>query len=455
MANVWYIGDAQTREITLGGQIFTWNVWNGWSINESAFTSQQLQELDADPGFLLGQTGPRANPPWSADPITGRESVYLQKMRQIVDELPGFAESQVIDFLAGKDAVIGEPLEDDEFGVKFDDGDYFLRANETDGIISKVGGSTLVRLPEESGWTWAVAGTDRKIFFGIRTDGSSYGFGAASGGTSTSLEPVVLIGDSLTAGWNAGPVNLGRTIANIGVGGQTASQIAARQGGQPALLTVANNTIPASGAVAVTTNIDLLGITSDGTRSIQGSLMGIPGTLNYVRSSGAATYSFTRTTAGAEAACPPGTPFLPKENYANHFPIIGVGRNGFKTETPDSIIATIRRILRTSKHAEKALILGVPPSELDAAGEITKLNDLNTALKAEFGSFFVDVPGYLRSTATLSAVGITPTTGDTDNIAAGLTPKSFQGDGLHYNAAAYNAINQLILTIYKMKGWAS
>ncbi|UJQ86697.1 esterase [Gordonia phage Jalebi] len=85
MANVWYIGDAQERTLTFGGSTFFWNKWNGWSINESAFTSQQLQELDADPGFLLGQTGPRTLPPWTADPVTGRESVYLAEIKKILD----------------------------------------------------------------------------------------------------------------------------------------------------------------------------------------------------------------------------------------------------------------------------------------------------------------------------------------------------------------------------------
>ncbi|QFG10547.1 tail protein [Gordonia phage Gibbin] len=110
MANVWYIGDAQTREITLGGQIFTWNVWNGWSIPESAFTSGQLAELDADPGFLLGQTGPRALPPWTADPVTGRESVYLQTIKQIVDTLPAQLSGKISNLKLIEDGDVRVPL---------------------------------------------------------------------------------------------------------------------------------------------------------------------------------------------------------------------------------------------------------------------------------------------------------------------------------------------------------
>ncbi|WNO26228.1 esterase [Gordonia phage Fulcrum] len=85
MANVWYIGDAQVREVY--GQTF--NIWNGWSIPESAFTSGQLADLDADSGFLLGQTGPRINPPWSPDGVVGRDAAILQKMLDIYNEIPG------------------------------------------------------------------------------------------------------------------------------------------------------------------------------------------------------------------------------------------------------------------------------------------------------------------------------------------------------------------------------
>ncbi|UJQ86074.1 minor tail protein [Gordonia phage Zany] len=97
MANVWYIGDSQVREITLNGSTFSWSIWNGWSIPESAFTSGQLAELDADPGFLLGQTGPRTLPPWSPDSTVGRESVYLQQMKAIYDEVPSRLSKAALD----------------------------------------------------------------------------------------------------------------------------------------------------------------------------------------------------------------------------------------------------------------------------------------------------------------------------------------------------------------------
>ncbi|QXO13661.1 esterase [Gordonia phage DumpTruck] len=98
MADVWYIGDHQKRTITLGGKEFEWNIWNGWSIPESAFTSQQLLALDADPGFLLGQTGPRVTPPWTPDPVAGEGAVYLEEIRKIADNLSGYAGGEYLNF---------------------------------------------------------------------------------------------------------------------------------------------------------------------------------------------------------------------------------------------------------------------------------------------------------------------------------------------------------------------
>lgn len=69
MASVWYIGPQEQRVITAsdwsssgvtGANVF-WSKYNGWSVPEAQFTSQQLAILDNDPGFWLGQAdGPRA-----------------------------------------------------------------------------------------------------------------------------------------------------------------------------------------------------------------------------------------------------------------------------------------------------------------------------------------------------------------------------------------------------------
>ena len=83
MANVWYIGEAQKRIVF--GQEF--NVQNNWSIPENFFTSGQLTQLDADPGFLLGKDGPRDNPPWFPDNQNGMQ-LWNAHLQELLAELP-------------------------------------------------------------------------------------------------------------------------------------------------------------------------------------------------------------------------------------------------------------------------------------------------------------------------------------------------------------------------------
>ncbi|QFG08146.1 lipase [Gordonia phage GretelLyn] len=76
MANVWYIGEYDVREVF--GQRF--DKTNGWSIPESAFTGSQLTQLNVDSNFLLGQSsGPRVKP-FKADSINGPDA-YLKAMQ--------------------------------------------------------------------------------------------------------------------------------------------------------------------------------------------------------------------------------------------------------------------------------------------------------------------------------------------------------------------------------------
>lgn len=365
--------------------------------------------------------------------------------------------TEVSEALAAENLVKGEELGGDEFGVRFDDGAYFVRADETEGITSPVGGSRLTRLPEESGWSWVIMGNDRRALVGQRTDGSLYGMYEPPVPT---LAPVQFVGDSLSANWSAYLPGVktaldGRDVTTIGIGGQTSPQIAARQGGAPALLTVNGNTIPASGAVNVTAwSTNLLQITADGTRSIQGSLCGVAGTLTATRTTGPAyAYTFLRASAGAVVPCPPATPF--QTNTGRGFiPIVCVGRNNI-SDTAESIVTQVRAMIG---HAGlgKALVLSIPPKVTEINTPTTdraKVDAINTALRDAFGAFWVDSAAHLRSADVLSSVGLTPTATDLQNITDGVTPESFRSDDLHYNAKAYEALTILIDNHFSSKGW--
>lgn len=409
---------------------------------------------------------------WNTLPIalsgiyTTEEFVSAQVPQMIATQVPPLISAQVsplvTDALASEGiltAIEDFSLASDEVGWKVEgDADYRIVSSASDGITSPVGGSSFVKLPEETGWSWAIMGTNRRVFVGQRTDGTLYGM----------YEPpielpdkLVIVGDSLSAGWLQYLPGLiaslgGREVTTIGIGGQTSPQIAARQGGKPALLTVSGNTIPASGSVAVTAwSTNLLQITSDGTRSIVGQLCGIPGTLTATRTAGPTySYTFSRTAAGVATPCPASSPFQCGHGDIGKIPIICIGRNNI-SDTPESIVAQAKAIFDYSGTG-KGLVLSIPPKDVEIntpTSDRAKVDAINTALRDAFSPYWVDWAAYLRSSDTLASVGITATATDLQNISDGVTPLSFRSDELHLNAKAYEAATNLISQHIISKGW--
>lgn len=286
---------------------------------------------------------------------------------------------------------------------------------------------------------------------------------AASGGTD--VAKILQAGDSLTENWGSNNNNIeirdafGSTnVTNIGKGGQTSPQIAARQGGVPAMLTLSGGKLPASGGVTVTsdTNLFYMNATS-GSWTQDGLLLGVPGTLSVSKTSGVYTYTFTRTNPGLEVAAPNPAPFLTGQAWRSRALTIGVGRNNFKTSTPAQIVEHVRGIIEWStRNPSDHIVLSIPPSTVETPGtaDRTLLDAANAALAAAFPRQWVDWAGYLRSEVTLGQAGIAPTSQDLTDIANAVTPTSFRGagDNLHFNAAAYDVINTLILAAFAARG---
>jgi len=271
------------------------------------------------------------------------------------------------------------------------------------------------------------------------------------------------VGDSLTenqgTGTNSAAIKTAfgsATVTNIGKGGQTAAQVAARQGGAPALVTVAGGIIPGSGGVTVTVEVNLLQINStSGSWSIDGVLAGIPGTLSMVKTSGTYAYTFTRKAAGNAIPVGAGIPFATGHAYRDRIMVICVGRNGFSypepnRDSPEKIVDLIRQMIAWStRNPDDHLVFSIPPTTEETPGTANRilLDAANAAIRKAFQRNWVDAAAYLRSEVTLRSAGITPTAQDTTDIGNSVTPTSFRGAGdlLHYNAAAYVALGVLTL----------
>lgn len=279
---------------------------------------------------------------------------------------------------------------------------------------------------------------------------------------------VIAGGDSLTqgAGASSNPYPkqlsalLGVPVINVGVGGQNAQQIATRQGGYINLLTVANNTIPASGPVAVTA-FTQTPITNQGGNNMAGALFGIPGKLSatFDSSGNRTSLTFTRAVAGSTTIIDPATPFIP-DTGDNELGInvLWYGRNNFwtgrtdfdnaKAEVKSALAATIGNLKAVNK---KFIVMGVLTDNKEAEWAGTEkykaITSLNEELKALYPRNFIDIRRHLVRSYNPARPQ------DVIDFGHDVTPTSLLSDTLHLNEAGYAVVARVVYNFIIQNGW--
>ena len=340
----------------------------------------------------------------------------------------------------------------------------------------------------------AVAFSDadgNKTPFGITADGDLWHKGeevdlaalsVGAAGVASALNSTTIIGcfgDSLTHGNTAGvttpyPAALaslmpGREINNRGLSGMTSLQTATRMGAVPSLLTVADNTIPASGAVTVTTteNGNFSTKSDFGSVSVMGSLYGIPGTLNISYNSGdpnlPGTTTFTRALAGAETLIPEFVPFIPDTGeWENNVAVIWVGRNdvisyknGDTEYDADFALTNIQAMIDfLAPLKARFVVLTVTDSSAEYSGATSPhgegfdlLISINKEIARRWPRNYIDIRKILVNSYD---------SGEADDVTAfdrNQVPPSLQQDGLHLNDAGYAIVAQAVYDFITYKGW--
>lgn len=266
-------------------------------------------------------------------------------------------------------------------------------------------------------------------------------------------------GDSLTDervtgadGWVTKLAALtGKTHYNGGWYGQKAGEIAARQGGLPAVVTLPSSTIPASGPVTLTA-IRNSPVEVHASLGVYGTLAGVHG---FMREQTTDVTTFARDTPGTAVACPPGTRFIPDDGATlrDRHVTVWVGRNDVYFTDPRLVVSSIRaQIDYLSTSVKRVLVLEVIPSTT-SPNTHPQLSALNNAIKAAFPAEWVPISTWLRTDAAASAAGITFTTDDQTDIAAGITPRSFRSDTVHLNATGCTAVATYLYSEAQERGW--
>lgn len=251
---------------------------------------------------------------------------------------------------------------------------------------------------------------------------------------------------------NAALSGLGATFHNEGKGGELSQNIAARFGSVPAELTFPGNSIPASGAVVVTSSnmppdFDL--------KPFAGIVSGVPGELT----SSATEVTFTRLGTGAVTPSPAGSLFIPDVGDASrqHVTILWTGKNNLTGAGSVSLVTqqTDAAFDYTSPLIKRVLVLAhfVDTGQTAGSTQHNNVTAVNAAHKARYGDLFLDVAAYLASPQLWVDTGLTPTPTDLQQQADGIKPSSVSHDNAHLNDAGYTAVSALIRNRLAFLGW--
>lgn len=281
----------------------------------------------------------------------------------------------------------------------------------------------------------------------------------------TDTTQLVAWGDSLTestGGATSYPSQLatllGRTVLNRGRGGQDVTRIIARQGGAAISCSVDGNSIPASGAVNVTPDIQAL-TTASTAPTLSGWLANIYGTLSLNQSTG--QYSFTRSSSGATQACWPGSAFVVDTSLTDYMlPIFWCGRNNFNYVVPDltamvqKVFDYIQRGVSYLKPANsKFIIMGVISGnnsfEYVGTDNYNAKRQLVSLLQQKYPGNFIDIDTILVNSYNPSIPQ------DVTDFNNGIVPSSLRnsGDTQHLNTAGYAIVANECYKLITSRGW--
>jgi hypothetical protein len=239
---------------------------------------------------------------------------------------------------------------------------------------------------------------------------------AVKGGTLPVQGPntIVCWGDSMTEG-EEGVTDIGAypsllqtaigpQIANMGIGGQTSTQVGVRQGGVASYVAVQGGTIPAHGGVTVRFATGYEPVTLP-TRTIQGSIAGVEGTISLSGFLPSGIFTFTPVAGSHTPVTVNGNVrFIPVTPYQNYLAIFWEGRNNMFATTagpsgPAQIESDIAAQVAALPKGLNYLVLPVVnenyPLERKGGANYATVMSLNSTLAATYGTHYLDTRAVL------------------------------------------------------------
>lgn len=291
------------------------------------------------------------------------------------------------------------------------------------------------------------------------------GDGISTGATQpANPRPIAGWGSSSMQGVGSGGSDVLSTLAstfsvaqnNYGYSGDWSLHTAAKMGAIPALVTIAGGTLPASGSVTVTiSNIGNIG--NNGT-TLTGTLNSVPVSIVYSKTN--TQYTLTRTTNGSALSVAANTPLVVNEGLL-HRPdtnLIWTGKNDLTINAN----AAVQSVIDTTQACwdyigptiGQRLVMGhyLDPAQTSGNARSAILT-VNSSYASSYGQQFIDVEGFLSSSAVWTKTGITPTASDLTAQTNRVLPPSLAYDTQHMNTAGYQAVAGLVVERLESLGW--
>lgn len=251
---------------------------------------------------------------------------------------------------------------------------------------------------------------------------------------------------------------------NAGYASNLSFQVAMRAGGWAIRVKLAGGAIPATGNVAVEASApSYLPQTDNYRHPVQ--IAGVNGYISRYGDSG--PILFTRSSPG-EAVPAPGWQTVtldpvepdPKQTLGNmrgYSMIVAMGRNDLlRGGYIENVLMNIRKtISANAASAPSVLVWSIAPWSREPLGTANreKLDAWNAAISAAFPEYFCDPCAYMRTPAAFTALGLTPTPQDTQDMAAGLTPTTFRSDSAgHFSEQGNKAWANFMFAEMKKRG---
>lgn len=286
--------------------------------------------------------------------------------------------------------------------------------------------------------------------------GDSLTYGAVNGAQGQDYPTVLssLLGES-------------KTVRNMGIGGETAQTIAARQGGLLTAPTGAFSLGAEQGATVTFTGEQFCDLTGGKIvpRAYTGTrygwdgvcyLKGIPVKVTALDVDDSVTprvlnsITFTRQEAGDVLSVFEGerASLVSSGSFVKgDINVIFIGQNGWHDADGNGTINEydlrdiINEMIANTPNPERTIIIGL------ATGTAASRANLEMLMEQSYGERYINLREYVSNETNLTEAGITPTTDDEAAIAEGSMPKSLwssESDNVHFNAVGYQMIAEKV-----------